>query len=113
MTYEKRLTEVTLSEFLSYGPQKETGKHGKALKRKTKDGRIVNWCVETDDSVCTLEEAFQQVNSTLGFNIELKFDDHIVYPQEYLIRVLQAILQVPFYVNLVEFAQSILFQFVD
>ncbi|KAL5864545.1 hypothetical protein ACOSQ3_002059 [Xanthoceras sorbifolium] len=94
--FEKRVTELCLSEFLSYGPQKEAGKNGKTLLRKTKDGKIVSWNVETDDSVCTLQEAFQQVDTTLGFNIELKFDDHIVYQQDYLFRVLQAILQVVF-----------------
>ena len=54
----------------------------------------MNWDVETDDTLCTLQEAFQQVSPSLGFNIELKFDDHIVYDQDYLFRVLQAILQV-------------------
>jgi glycerophosphodiester phosphodiesterase len=44
--------------------------------------------------LCTLQDAFQQVEPSLGFNIELKFDNHIVYQQDYLIRVLQAILQV-------------------
>ena len=50
--------------------------------------------MEKDDSLCSLQDAFQQVESSLGFNIELKFDDHIVYHQDYLTRVLQAILQV-------------------
>ncbi|KAJ0053595.1 hypothetical protein Pint_03051 [Pistacia integerrima] len=94
--FEKRVTELCLSEFLCYGPQKEHGKVGKTLLRKTKDGKIVDWNVETDDSLCTLQEAFQQVEPTLGFNIELKFDDHVVYQQDYLIRVLQAILKVVF-----------------
>ncbi|PIN01703.1 putative starch-binding protein [Handroanthus impetiginosus] len=95
--YEKRVTELTLSEFLSYGPQKESGLKGKKLMRKTKDGQILNWTVESDDSVCTLQEALEKVNPpSLGFNIELKFDDHIVYQQEYLIHVLQAILEVVF-----------------
>ncbi|KAI9177974.1 hypothetical protein LWI28_021293 [Acer negundo] len=94
--FEKRVTELCLSEFMCYGPQKEAGRNGKTLLRKTKDGKIVNWNVESDDSLCTLQEAFQQVDSTLGFNIELKFDDHIVYQQDYLIRVLQAILKVIF-----------------
>ncbi|XP_044466952.1 glycerophosphodiester phosphodiesterase GDPD1, chloroplastic-like [Mangifera indica] len=94
--FEKRVTELCLSEFLSYGPQKEPGKMGKTLLRKTKDGKIVNWNVETDDSLCTLQEAFQQVEPSLGFNIELKFDDHVVYQQDYLVRVLQEILKVVF-----------------
>ncbi|KAL2505467.1 Glycerophosphodiester phosphodiesterase GDPD1 [Abeliophyllum distichum] len=92
--YEKRVTELNLSEFLTYGPQRESGTVGKSLLRKTKDGKIVDWNVEADDSSCTLQEVFQKVNPSLGFNIELKFDDHIVYQEEYLINVLQAILQV-------------------
>ena len=88
------MTELCLSEFLCYGPQKEAGKKGRSLLRKTKDGRIVNWNVEKDDSLCTLKDAFQQVEPSLGFNIELKFDDHIVYKQDYLNHVLQSILQV-------------------
>ncbi|KAL3526261.1 hypothetical protein ACH5RR_010917 [Cinchona calisaya] len=96
MIHERRVTELSLSEFLGYGLQKEAGKVGKSLFRKAKDGRIVSWSVETDDSLCTLEEAFQKVNPCLGFNIELKFDDHIVYQEEHLIHVLQAILQVVF-----------------
>lgn len=92
--FEKRITELSLTEFLSYGPQREPGKQGKTLLRKTKDGKILGWDVETDDSLCTLREAFEKVEPTMGFNIELKFDDHIVYHQDYLIRVLQAVLQV-------------------
>ncbi|OMO85466.1 Glycerophosphoryl diester phosphodiesterase [Corchorus capsularis] len=94
--FEKRVTELCLAEFLCYGPQKETGKEGKFLWRKTKDGKIVKWNVEIDAPLCTLEEAFQKVEPSLGFNIELKFDDHIVYQQEHLIHALQAILQVVF-----------------
>lgn len=92
--FEKRVTDLTLSEFLGYGPQREPNKQGKPLLRKIKNGNIVNWDVETDDTLCTLQEAFQQVSPSLGFNIELKFDDHIVYDQDYLFRVLQAVLQV-------------------
>ncbi|GLT57163.1 hypothetical protein SLA2020_301510 [Shorea laevis] len=99
--FERRVTELCLAEFLSYGPQKEPEKKGKSLLRKTKDGRILKWDVETDDSLCTLQEAFQKVEPSLGFNIELKFDDNIVYGEDYLTRVLQAVLQVVF-----EFAQG-------
>ncbi|KAG9130293.1 hypothetical protein Leryth_004208 [Lithospermum erythrorhizon] len=94
--YEKRVTDLTLSEFLSYGPQGEEGKQGKPLLRKNKDGKIVMWNVETDDYFCTLEEAFQRVNPSLGFNIELKFDDNVVYQKDHLIHVLEAILKVVF-----------------
>ncbi|KAL6139391.1 hypothetical protein ACLB2K_057696 [Fragaria x ananassa] len=41
-------------------------------------------------------EVFEKVEPSLGFNIEIKFDDHIVYQEDYLIRVLQSILQVVF-----------------
>lgn len=92
--FERRVTELTLAEFLYYGPQQDPQKEGNCLLRKTKDGKIVNWNVETDDKLCTLEEAFQKVESSLGFNIELKFDDHIVYDHGYLTCVLQAVLQV-------------------
>ncbi|KAL8229071.1 hypothetical protein R6Q57_013977 [Mikania cordata] len=90
---EKRITELTLDEFFSYGPQRETGQMGKTLMRKS-NGKIVEWDVEIDDHSCTLEEAFQKVNPCLGFNIELKFDDYVVYEHEYLIHVLQVILKV-------------------
>ncbi|XP_052875990.1 glycerophosphodiester phosphodiesterase GDPD1, chloroplastic-like isoform X2 [Gossypium arboreum] len=97
--FEKRVTELSLEEFLCFGPQREAGKQGKSLLRKTKDGKILNWNVETDDSFCTLAETFQKVDPSLGFNIELKFDDHIVYQQDHLIHVLQVILQVFFLTN--------------
>ncbi|MBA0758710.1 hypothetical protein Gotri_021683 [Gossypium trilobum] len=94
--FEKKVTELCLAEFLCYGPQKETGKEGKCLYRKTKDGKFVKWNVETDDSLCTLQDAFQKVEPSLGFNIELKFDDFAVYQQDRLLHILQVILQVVF-----------------
>lgn len=94
MVYEKRVTELTLSEFLSYGPQREAEKVGKKLLRKTKEGKIVSWSVESDEFMCTLQEAFQKVNPRLGFNIELKLDDHIVYQEDCLVKILRAILQI-------------------
>ncbi|KAL6954341.1 Lysophospholipase D gdpd1 [Sarracenia purpurea var. burkii] len=94
--YERRVTELSLSEFLCYGPQIEQGKVGKSLLRKTREGKILNWNVENEDSFCTLQEAFQRVDPSLGFNIELKFDDHIVYQQHNVIHVLQSILKVVF-----------------
>ncbi|XAR58312.1 Glycerophosphodiester phosphodiesterase [Bertholletia excelsa] len=93
---EKRVTALSLSEFLGYGPQREPGKMGKSLLRKTKEGNILCWNVEQDDSLCTLEEAFHKVHPSLGFDIELKFDDHIQYQHEHLVHVLQAILKVVF-----------------
>ncbi|KAK8607349.1 hypothetical protein V6N13_053090 [Hibiscus sabdariffa] len=94
--FEKRVTELCLAEFLCYGPQKEAGKEGKCLYRKTKDGKYDKWNVETDDSLCTLQEAFQKVEPSLGFNIELKFDDYKVYQQDHLTHILQVILRVVF-----------------
>ncbi|MED6221226.1 hypothetical protein PIB30_052525 [Stylosanthes scabra] len=82
--------------FLSYGPQREAGKEGKRLLRKTKEGDILKWDVENDDPLCTLEEAFLNVEPSLGFNVELKFDDHIVYQQDHLVHVLQAVLKIVF-----------------
>lgn len=93
---EKRVTRLTLQEFLNYGPQRELGNVGKSLFRKAKDGRTFSWKVEDDDSFCTLQEAFQRVDQRLGFNIELKFDDNIVYEEEELKHVLQVILKVVF-----------------
>lgn len=94
--FEKRIPELRLSEFMGYGPQREGGKAGKSLLRKTGHGKIVDWEVETDDYLCTLQETFERVDPSLGFNIELKFDDYIVYHHDYLVRVLQSILQVVF-----------------
>ncbi|GMY26602.1 glycerophosphodiester phosphodiesterase GDPD1, chloroplastic-like isoform X1 [Fagus crenata] len=91
---EKRVTDLTLAEFLSYGPQKEPKNVGKPLFRKTKSGRIFEWRVEKDDPVCTLREVFEKVEHYVGFNIELKFDDQIVYTEDDLTHVFQAILKV-------------------
>ncbi|GAB2229846.1 hypothetical protein Droror1_Dr00014102 [Drosera rotundifolia] len=92
--FEKRVTDLTLSEFLAYGPQGDSVT-GKPLLRKT-NGKIMDWKVESDEHHCTLLEAFEKTNPKLGFNIELKFDDNIVYDQDYLISVLQSILKVVF-----------------
>ncbi|KAI9084036.1 hypothetical protein K1719_034032 [Acacia pycnantha] len=94
--FEKRVTDLSLSEFLSYGPLKDTGEQGKPLLRKIKNGKILKWDVEQDDPLCTLQDVFQKVEPTLGFNIELKFDDHIVYEEDYLVRVLQDVLKIVF-----------------
>ncbi|XP_071707029.1 glycerophosphodiester phosphodiesterase GDPD1, chloroplastic-like [Rutidosis leptorrhynchoides] len=90
---EKRVTDLTLNEFFSYGPQKEAGKQGKSLVRKV-NGNVFGWHVESDDRSCTLQEAFEYVNSRLGFNVELKFDDDVDYAQDQLIHTLQVILKV-------------------
>lgn len=64
------------------------------MLRKTKDGRIFEWKVEKDAPPCTLQEAFEKVDRSVGFNVELKFDDQLVYTQGELTRVLEAILKV-------------------
>ena len=91
--FEKRTTDLTINEFFGYGLQREAGKEGKSLVRKV-NGKVVGWDVESDDHLCTLQEAFQKVNPCIGFNIELKFDDNVVYEQDHLIHVLQVIMKV-------------------
>ncbi|XP_022972323.1 glycerophosphodiester phosphodiesterase GDPD1, chloroplastic-like [Cucurbita maxima] len=91
---EKRVTELTLEEFLSYGPQDDPGKMGKPLFRRTIDGGIFEWTVESDAPLCTLREVFAKIDHSIGFNIELKFDDLVVYKEEQLAHVLQQILKV-------------------
>ncbi|CAA7043595.1 unnamed protein product [Microthlaspi erraticum] len=93
---ESRVTDLSLSEFLLYGPQREAEKTGKTLMRKSKEGKVLKWEVDLDDSLCTLQEAFERVEQSLGFNIELKFDDHTVYERESLVHVLRTVLQVVF-----------------
>uniref|UniRef100_A0ACD5UQ12 Uncharacterized protein n=1 Tax=Avena sativa TaxID=4498 RepID=A0ACD5UQ12_AVESA len=93
---EQRMTDLRLDEFLSYGPQKDQAKVGRPLLRKLKDGRIIGWDVRSDDAFCTLREAFEDVDARVGFNVELKFDDDLVYQEEELTGVLHAILKVVF-----------------
>ena len=82
-----------MDEFLSYGPHKEQDKVGRPLLRKLKDGRILRWDVRSDDALCTLREAFEGVDARVGFNVELKFDDDLLYREEELTDILQAILK--------------------
>ncbi|CAM0911834.1 unnamed protein product [Alopecurus aequalis] len=91
--YERRVTDLLLEEFLSYGVQKESHKVFKPLLRQMEDGRVLAWNTEEDDSLCTLQEVFEHVSPHLGFNIELKFDDNIIYPSGALSCALQAVLQ--------------------
>ncbi|XP_020402476.1 glycerophosphodiester phosphodiesterase GDPD1, chloroplastic isoform X1 [Zea mays] len=127
--HERRVTDLLLEDFLSYGPQRESCKVSyllaiyffscevhecmlkaliyslsfalafqvsKPLLRRAGDGRVLNWTTEDDDSLCTLQEAFQRVSPRLGFNIELKFDDSIMYHRKDLQCALKAVLQVVF-----------------
>ncbi|KAL4570082.1 hypothetical protein LXL04_025733 [Taraxacum kok-saghyz] len=91
---EKRVTDLSLEEFLSYGPQREPDKVGKPLFRKTKEGRIFEWKVEKDDHFCTLEDVFENISHSKGFNIEFKFDDNVVYKEDQLVHVIQVVLRV-------------------
>ncbi|MFS7956445.1 putative glycerophosphodiester phosphodiesterase [Helianthus anomalus] len=91
--FENRVTDLTCDEFFSYGPQREAGSVGKTLVRKV-NGNVVGWDVESDDRLCSLQEAFEKVNPKVGFNVELKFDDNVDYKQDHLIHALQVILKV-------------------
>lgn len=93
---EKRVTDLTLEEFLSYGPQNASTNVEKPLFRKTKDGRIFEWKVDEDDRFCTLEDVFENASQSVGFNIEFKLDDNTSYKEEELVRVILAVLQVVF-----------------
>ncbi|XP_009590043.1 glycerophosphodiester phosphodiesterase GDPD3-like isoform X1 [Nicotiana tomentosiformis] len=93
---EKRVTDLTLEEFLSYGPQNASTNVEKPLFRKTKDGRIFEWKVDEDDRFCTLEDVFENASQSVGCNIEFKFDDNRSYKEEELVGVIQAVLQVVF-----------------
>lgn len=61
--------------------------------RKLNDGRVVRWDVQSDDALCTLQEALDGVDRRVGFNVELKFDDDVVYREMELTGILQAILK--------------------
>jgi hypothetical protein len=63
------------------------------LFRKLNDGRVVRWDVQSDDALCTLQEALDGVDRRVGFNVELKFDDDVVYREMELTGILQAILK--------------------
>lgn len=84
---------MALHELLAYGQQKD-GTNVKPMFRKMKDGRIFEWKVVKDDPLCTLKDAFVKVKRSLGFNIELKFDDNLVYGEEELRQTLENILKV-------------------
>ncbi|KAK4380403.1 hypothetical protein RND71_002265 [Anisodus tanguticus] len=93
---EKRVTDLTLEEFLSYGPQNTSTNVENPLFRKTKDGNFFEWKVEEDDRLCTLEDVFENVTQSVGFNIEFKFYDKGNYKEDELVRVILSALQVVF-----------------
>lgn len=47
-----------------------------------------------EDSLCTLQEVFENVDQSVGFNIEVKFDDVLDTSDEELRRVIFPILEV-------------------
>ncbi|KAJ8574371.1 hypothetical protein K7X08_026176 [Anisodus acutangulus] len=96
---EKRVTDLTLEEFLSYGPQNTSTNVEKPLFRKTKDGKFFEWKIEEDDRLCTLEDVFENVTHSVAFNIEFKFDDEGNYKEDELVRVILSALQVFFLTN--------------
>lgn len=49
--------------------------------------------MRSEDALCTLREVFQGVHRRVGFNVELKFDDDLVYTEERLTWILQAVLK--------------------
>jgi glycerophosphodiester phosphodiesterase len=66
---------------------------GLALYRRAVDGSLALWVADVEDCMCTLEEAFAQVEATAGFNIELKFDNDGSTTVEELHRVIDAVLE--------------------
>jgi glycerophosphodiester phosphodiesterase len=87
------IVQITLYDFLSFGPHKD-GKPGKSLVRRQTDGTVKPWSSTLEDSLCTLKDAFELVEPTLGFNIEVKFHDTDETPEHELKRVISAILAV-------------------
>ncbi|CAA6660000.1 unnamed protein product [Spirodela intermedia] len=81
----KRVTDLHLENSFLTGPRKIRARR-----------KMFSWNVEHDDPLCTLQEVFLKVHSRLGFNIELKFDDHVAYGEEELVQTLQTILRVVF-----------------
>lgn len=67
---------------------------GKSLYRKAVDGSLGLWTANVDDSFCTLAEAFSEVQPSVGFNIELKFDDGGFTSEVELHCVISAVLEV-------------------
>lgn len=65
----------------------------KSLYRKAADGSVGLWTADVEDSMCTLAEAFAQVQPNVGFNIEVKFDDDGATSTEELHRVINAVLE--------------------
>lgn len=90
----KSISELNLKEFLSIGYQKYPEKSAKVLLREAVDGSFPVWTASIEDSLCTLQDCFEQVSPSVGFNIELKFNDREPVTESELRRTIDATLQV-------------------
>lgn len=70
------------------------GQDGRTLYRKAKDNYVSIWTATVEDSLCTLQEVFEEVDQNVGFNVEVKFDDVLKTSDDELRRVLYPILEV-------------------
>lgn len=73
----RRIGDLTLEEYNSMGFQADGLEIQSPLVRKANDGSICKWIVNVQDRLCTLKDACEKVPLSVGFNIELKFDDEI------------------------------------
>ncbi|KAG0580716.1 hypothetical protein KC19_4G193800 [Ceratodon purpureus] len=89
----RHIGDLTLEEFRAIGPQSDASKVGQVLYRKAADGTIGLWTEDVEDPMCTLKEAFTEVQPSVGFNIEVKFDDDGNTSEEELHRVIDAVLE--------------------
>eukprot|EP01018_Ginkgo_biloba_P019666 Gb_23010 [translate_table: standard] len=89
----RRIGELTLEEFLSLGFQADGLEIQRPLVRKAMDDSICRWVVSVEDRLCTLKDAFKNIPHSVGFNIELKFDDAIDVPEEDLQRVIFTVIK--------------------
>ncbi|KAH9307304.1 hypothetical protein KI387_035215, partial [Taxus chinensis] len=89
----RRIGDLTLEEYLSLGFQADGLEIQWPLVRKASDGSICRWIVSVEDCLCTLKDAFERIPLTVGFNIELKFDDEAEVPRADLRRVISVVLR--------------------
>ncbi|KAH7366431.1 hypothetical protein KP509_18G077700 [Ceratopteris richardii] len=90
----KRIGDLMLEEFLGIGYQTDSQITERPLYRKNGDGSCSPWTVSADDALCTLKDAFEDVTDSVGFNIELKFDDSVILSHQELKSSIDAILEV-------------------
>lgn len=89
----RRIEDLTLEEFLSLGFQADDLEIQRPLVRKASDGSICRWSVNVNDCLCTLKDAFERIPHSVGFNIELKFDDEAEIPRADLQRMISVVLR--------------------